>query len=80
MSFRACTEMSDTKFVTTRAKRRCGETPGQGQKNDIQADRQNAHGKGQRERSYTVTSRETVLTVSAQIDSVCRFIFREHPP
>ena len=39
VSFRACTEMSDTKFVTTRAKQRCGETPGQGQKNDIQADR-----------------------------------------
>ena len=34
-----CTEMSDTKFVTTRAKQRCGETPGQGQKNDIQTDR-----------------------------------------
>ena len=31
------------------------------------------------EMSYVVTSRETVLTVSAQIDSVCRFIFREHP-
>ena len=45
MSFCACTEMSDTKFVTTRAKQRCGETPGQGQKNDIQADRQNTHEK-----------------------------------
>ena len=45
VSFRACTEMSDTKFVTTRAKRRCGETPGQGQKNDIQTDRQNTHEK-----------------------------------
>ena len=28
-----------------RAKQRCGETPGQGQKNDIQADRQNTHEK-----------------------------------
>ena len=28
-AFRACTETSDMKFVTTRAKRRRGETPGQ---------------------------------------------------
>ena len=39
VSFRACTEMSDTKFVTTRAKQRSGETPEQAQKNDIQTDR-----------------------------------------
>ena len=28
-AFRACTETSDMKFVTTRAKQRWGETPGQ---------------------------------------------------
>lgn len=28
-----------------RAQQRCGETPGQGEKNDIQADRQNTHEK-----------------------------------
>ena len=27
--------------------------------------------------SHTVTSRETVLTVSTQIDSVCRLLFRD---
>ena len=29
--------------------------------------------------SHTVASRETVLTVSAQIDSVCRLLFGEYP-
>jgi len=33
-------DFAKTSCVTERAKRRCGKTPGQAQKNDIQADRQ----------------------------------------
>ena len=32
-------DFAKTSCVTERAKQRCGETPGQGQKNDIQTDR-----------------------------------------
>ncbi len=38
-------DFAKTSCVTERAKQRCGETPGQAQKNDIQTDRQNIYGK-----------------------------------
>lgn len=40
------TEMSDTKFVTTRAKRRCGETPGQERHSGRAVKKQNEPMKG----------------------------------
>ena len=76
MSFRACTEMGDTKFVTTRAKQRCGETPGQGQKNDIQADRR------KQERKCVHNSNEhRILIPKIQIHSLkaCGLTQGKHP-
>ena len=59
---------------TERARQRCGETLGQ----ELHLGRTAKETKMTvTTKSHTVTSRETVLTVSTQIDSVCRLLFRD---
>lgn len=52
LTFRALHGNERYKVCDDEAQQRCGETPGQGQKNDIQADRQNTHEKDSGDVSY----------------------------
>ena len=73
-----CTEMSETKFVTTKRSDAAVRLRGRDRKTTFRQTGKTPTGKTA-EMSYAVTSRETVLTVSLPIGFESRFHFRGHP-